>query len=630
MDRRFKKIMLPLLILFLALPALTAYGATIDPEDLEAFFAGMFAVQMEQYHVPGISVAVVQDGEIIFSKGYGVGDLEKKTAIDPKTTLHRPGSNTKLLTWTAVLQLYERELLDLHEDINHYLDFFIPEKLANGQLAPHITLHHLLTHTAGFEETINGIRVLEPEDLVPLGDYVRKNLPGRVFPPGTIMSYSNYGTALAGYIVELVSGQPFFDYVAENIFRPLQMEASSFLQPLPEKLAERMSKGYIYKEGKYLPGDLEYIQAYPAGALTASTQDMANLMIAFLQLGALGEERILEEETALLMQKTHFTSHPGLSGMAYGFIEDEINGVHILAHGGNTRFFQTGLYLLPEKQTGLYLSYNSTEAINASQAVFEQFVNRYFLGSEENFISEPRPVSPGTERNYTGLFHSSRSNYTKWEAVVRFLQNVKVVIDEDGYLLLNFRDQQERYGDIGAGLFQSLNNPDKKIAVSFDDGRVMKIYFPGPASLLRTSWYHYPQFIITLLIAASLFMFAVLIGWIRRLFHKDIRRGSFFVPKLLGLLFIIVFFTLAFIFFDLILDFHPQLGLPLIFMKPAATLSSVFWLAKFLMGLNILMLVVAVYYWIKRRGSLWQRTYHSLLTLFGGSVIWILWQINLL
>ncbi|HHY09766.1 MAG TPA: beta-lactamase family protein, partial [Firmicutes bacterium] len=329
MKRRFGRLFLTLLILFFTSPA---RAEKIDETDLAAFFAGIFAAQMEQYRVPGIAAAVVQNGEIIFSQGYGAADLEKQTAVDPKTTLHRAGSNTKLLTWTAVMQLFERGLLDLQRDINDYLDFTVPEKLSNGQPAPPITLHHLLTHTAGLEETINLIRVLQPEDLAPLGEYLSDNLPGRVFPPGTIMSYSNYGTALAGYIVERVSGQPFIEYIEENILQPLQMKASTLHQPLPEKLAKQMSRGYIYKEGKYYPGDFEYIQVYPAGALTSSAEDMANLMLAFLQLGAFGEERILREETALLMQETHFSSQPHLAGMAYGFIEAEVNGLRALTH----------------------------------------------------------------------------------------------------------------------------------------------------------------------------------------------------------------------------------------------------------------------------------------------------------
>ena len=156
-------------ILVLMCLVLTCRGtAALSPEDagdLEAFFDGVFAIQQRQYKVPGI-VAVVKDGEVLFAKGYGHGDLEAGQAVDPAYTLFRAGSNTKVLVWTAVMQLVEAGELDLHRDINEYLDFQIPGQLHSGAQAPPITLHHLLTHTAGFEEVISETFVFSEEDLL--------------------------------------------------------------------------------------------------------------------------------------------------------------------------------------------------------------------------------------------------------------------------------------------------------------------------------------------------------------------------------------------------------------------------------------------------------------------------------
>ena len=116
-----------LLVLVLALSAASAQSTNVhDLAALEAFFDGIFAVQLAGNKVPGAEVVVVSDGQILFSKGYGYADLENKVPMVPGITLHRPGSNSKLVIWTAVMQLVEQGKLDLYTDINTYLDFSIP------------------------------------------------------------------------------------------------------------------------------------------------------------------------------------------------------------------------------------------------------------------------------------------------------------------------------------------------------------------------------------------------------------------------------------------------------------------------------------------------------------------------
>ena len=187
------------LAFFMIIPQV--YAANLEsPEELEAFFDGVLAMQLRDYNIPGATVALVKDDIIVFSKGYGFANLEKLIPMDPATTLHRPGSNSKILVWTAVMQLVEQGRLDLYTDINAYLDFSIPSKVA-GREAPPITLHHLMTHSAGFEDQVIELFVSGPEFVDPLGQYVKDYLPARVFQPGSVMAYSNYGTTLSAYIV---------------------------------------------------------------------------------------------------------------------------------------------------------------------------------------------------------------------------------------------------------------------------------------------------------------------------------------------------------------------------------------------------------------------------------------------
>ncbi len=234
----------------------------MTPEDVGAFLDGILPQQLAREDVAGVVVSVVKDGKVLFAKGYGYSDVEKKVPVSPDTTLFRPGSISKLFTWTSVMQLVEQGKLDLDRDINDYLDFKIPATYPKP-----ITLRNVMTHTPGFEETVQELFVGDAKDLKPLGPYLKEHLPERIFPPGTTPAYSNYATAMAGYIVQRVSGQDYFDYIDEHILKPLGMTHSTFRQPLPDSLASMMSKGYDVASQP--AKKFEFVEAMPAGSSSA-------------------------------------------------------------------------------------------------------------------------------------------------------------------------------------------------------------------------------------------------------------------------------------------------------------------------------------------------------------------------
>jgi len=234
----------------------TVTAPQMTAADVETFLDGVVLIQLERENVAGITVAVVKDGKLLFAKGYGYSDREKKTPVSPETTLFRPGSISKLFTWTSVMQLQEQGKLDLDKDVNEYLDFKIPEAFGKP-----ITLKNIMTHTAGFEEQVKDLFSADTKS-PNLGEYLKTHIPARIFPPGTVPAYSNYATALAGHIVERVSGQPFEQYVAEHIFKPLGMTHSSFDQPLPPELVDSMSRGYRVASGPAV--EFEVVAPFPA------------------------------------------------------------------------------------------------------------------------------------------------------------------------------------------------------------------------------------------------------------------------------------------------------------------------------------------------------------------------------
>ena len=199
----------------------------IDREELEAFADQFFPRQMKKLHIPGVSFVLVQDGEIVLAKGYGDADLETGSPISPDTTVMRIGSISKLFVATAVMQLVEQGKLDLDTDINQYLTAF----QVQDTFGEPVTLAQLLTHTAGFEDPPYE-SYTDPGLVRPLGAYLAESMPPRTEPPGETHRYSNHGYALAAYVVEQVSGQPFDQYVSEQILQPLGMSQQR-LSPRP-------------------------------------------------------------------------------------------------------------------------------------------------------------------------------------------------------------------------------------------------------------------------------------------------------------------------------------------------------------------------------------------------------------
>jgi len=210
----------------------------LNATDLEAWLDGLMPTGLRDAETPGAVVVVVKDGQVLLEKGYGFADYGRQIPVDPRKTLFRPGSISKLFTWTAVMQLVEQGKLNLDADVNTYLDFRIP--------AYHgipVTLRQLMTHRAGFSETARDLLTYGKAP-PPLDVVLKRYVPPRIFAPDGGPGYSNYGASVAGYIVQRVSGQPFETYVAQHIFAPLGMNSSTFVQPLPAALAPNMATGY--------------------------------------------------------------------------------------------------------------------------------------------------------------------------------------------------------------------------------------------------------------------------------------------------------------------------------------------------------------------------------------------------
>jgi CubicO group peptidase (beta-lactamase class C family) len=440
--------------------ATDARATLLTAPDLDNWLAGFMEGAMKSNELAGAVVVVVKDGRIFLQRGYGYADYSRKIPVDPAKTLFRPGSISKLFTWTAVMQLVEQGKIDLDADINEYLDFKIVGK--NGK---RITMRNLMTHRAGFEETTKNAILADPKKLVPLKSFVKGFIPERIYEPSGTPAYSNYGACLAGYIVERVSGEKFDDYIERHIFMPLDMQHSSFRQPLPAHLQGLMSKGYKLAGEPAQPYEL--LNDAPAGSLAASGVDIAKFMIAHLQNGG----PLLKPETARMMHDFEISAFPALPPMALGFYRNDIRGQRIIAHGGDLTFFHSDLNLFTKDNIGIYISTNSAGSglKDIRGALLSGFIHRYLP------ISSPdRKVAAATARQHAqqvaGTYVFSRRTDSNFGRLGNLFGELPLAANDDGSLSFSFKGQSNRYVEISPYLWR-MDNGDELLNVTIKDGK---------------------------------------------------------------------------------------------------------------------------------------------------------------
>ncbi|MEP0914412.1 beta-lactamase family protein [Leptolyngbya sp. GB1-A1] len=380
-----------------ATPASPSAPGLNDPQEFAAFIDQFFKEEMPKEHIPGAAVSVVKDGGIFFTKGYGYANVEEQIPVVADRTLFRVASLSKLFTATAAMQLYEQGLLDLNADVNQYLPDF---RLENPYSEP-VTAAQLMMHTDGTTKRRIGIAARTAAEMEPLGDYLANHMPPVVWKPGELYSYSSHSIALLGYLVERLSNTPFAEYIDRNVFQPLQMRRSTFLQPPPPELAKDLAVGYQYQSGKFKPVPFLYLNIAPGAAMSATATDMANFMTAQLQNGRDNNTDILKPETVQLMHEQHFTHHPKLPGTGYSFRERLENNIRMVGHLGSLRGYSSSLTLMPDRNIGIFIGSNSFGGIH--EKLLNRILDRYFPVANEAPPIESALSSAQLDR-FTGTY----------------------------------------------------------------------------------------------------------------------------------------------------------------------------------------------------------------------------------
>lgn len=430
-------------------PAPSAAPAEASAMMLEPFIDGLMKAEMEHGKIPGGVISIVKDGKLLFAKGYGFSDIERGTPVDPEKSLFRIASTTKIFTWTAVMQLVEQGRLDLDTDINTYLRTFqIPATYKQP-----ITLRHLMTHTAGFEDGGIGYELTTDLKRAPsIAQKLAMHMPARVRPPGEMASYSNYGAALAGLIVEQVSGIPYEDYIQKNIFARIGMTYATVREPVPAALARYKVVGYAREGGEFVRRPPTYEGGFrPAGSASVSANDMARFMIAALQDGSYGNASILKPASMRRMQSPAFTFDRRIPAMGLGYYGQNVGGERAWAHGGSDPLFNTEMYLFPARKLGIFISYSGGQGDTAADNLAKAVLARLYPTSQR----KPETAGTGSLEKYAGTYAFTRRNHTDIDKFYGLLTQLSVSVSGNR-LSLGAGDDEMLFAPIGPGLFQEI------------------------------------------------------------------------------------------------------------------------------------------------------------------------------
>jgi len=497
--------------LLISLAAFPAQSQTKPaPEQLSRFFDRAVPRLMEEFHVAGVTVGVADSGDILFLGGYGNADLDKGTPVDPRRTLFRVGSITKLFVWTALMQLEEQGALRLEDPVTKYLDYELPDNFAEP-----IRIIDLMNHTPGFEDRLIGIFTMDKDRELTLEQTLKRDIPRRVRPPATEVSYSNYGAMLGGYIVQRISGMPFEMYVKRNILDPLGMSRSTFDQPPSAQIGD-MATGYTFRKGEYIREKFEIGIGTPAGALSATAADILRFYQAYLNGGQLDGSRILEQETVRRMQQPTFRHDRRANGTAYGFFESGNDTVRALGHGGDSIFFHSGSAYLPNEDLAYYISSNTSTGMALVFTLEQMMLAEFFPAPTGAELAAEAGLNPDLEQ-YTGFFAMNRRSESDPTQIIGAVTLVNPKISEDGkglFIASMLDPSGSVYVPVAPDIFQQQDGGMRIVFLRDDAGEVRSLYADDiPAFLFnRPPGIEHPAVSLVVLILGVLLFLTALIA----------------------------------------------------------------------------------------------------------------------
>ena len=366
--------------------------AAIDAARLADFVDGAVADAMQRDHIAGVSVAIVGRDAVLLTKGYGISALNPRTQMTPDT-LCRVGSISKTIVWIALMQLVEQGKIKLSDPINRYLPKSL--QVPDEGFAQPIEVWHLMSHTAGFEQTMLGHMVVDdPRRELSLRAYLARYRPHRVLPPGKIEVYSNYGAALAGVIVSQVSGMSWEEFAERQVLRrsacglhvprsvaPRPGEGSGPPKPIDGTAAAMLSRGFRWRNDRLEEAPPEFFAHYaPAGGMVASANDMAAYMRALLDPESLAESGVLTVQSFRTLLEPLASDTPGFGTNYHGFFQFPLPGSRFaFGHDGETLYQNATMIIAPDLGLGIYVATNTSSGNDMVQRL-PTLIGLHFFG----------------------------------------------------------------------------------------------------------------------------------------------------------------------------------------------------------------------------------------------------------
>lgn len=425
---------------------------------------------------PGASIVVVKDNNIVHAEGYGFTSLEMDTPVDASTTVFEWGSISKLFVWVSALQLVEQGKLDLTSPISNYLS---KDEMPKLQYDEPITMLHLMNHTAGFEEYFINLILDSKKSVVPLATTLKNDQPYQSYRPGEKVSYSNYSTSLAAYIIEKITNQSYEDYVKRNIFTPLAMNDTIVTITNDadlEKIKNKRATGYYsIKDGEFTETGFSYLSLYPSGSINGPATDLAKFAQALL--AKTDEDNLLfgQLETLDLLYSTTHSASELTPGVAHGFWEYQ-GTFKSYAHGGNTMGFSTNFHVVPAANFAAVILTNQVAEVAISYGLMDALL------SDKAISYTTLPLNK--QLDYNTSFITTRKTDHLFAKIYFYLMPLTLSPDYDSNLLtVNINGLSGQYEQIGDNDFRYVSGPPtflamKNIHLETEGSKVTHIYAP--------------------------------------------------------------------------------------------------------------------------------------------------------
>jgi len=410
--------------------------------------------------VAGANIVIVKDGEIFMQSSFGYANREEGIPISADTVFEW-GSVSKLLVWTSVMQLVEQGKLDLETDIRTYLP---PNFLKNLTSKEPITMMNLMHHNAGWEDRLLDLFYTSEQDVKPLSEMLQLTEPKQVFPPGEIVAYSNYGVALAGYIVELIANKPFYEYVDENIFSVLAMHDTTFHPTQadhPEIKKKRAdSLGYTSPNFQPVVNERIFIGIYPAGSAMGTIEDMTKFMIALMPKNDEATPLFKNVNTLDEMLTTSDFYSNGYARNAHGFWEG-LYKVRVVEHAGNTEGFTSNFSFSPEESLGIIILMNQK---NESKLNYD--LPNLIFGT----YNSPNVQTPTNLEQFNGTYMNMRQPFHGFSKIYGVLRQMNIDVVDDS----TFQSYGMHFKEIDEDLFESDSEFPVYLHSTFNESNVLE------------------------------------------------------------------------------------------------------------------------------------------------------------